>query len=481
MGAAHVAVLSGDCDWPRNTEPANACIRTTVFIRSSFARRRIKVNITVAAMMFPMLFLLIFMGIPVAFSLMIPAIIGGWYAFGPMAVNQLFGGLYTSATNHILSAIPMFVLMGALLERSGISATLFRTMQLWLGRLPGGLAIATIAMAATFAAAAGVVGAVEIMVGLMAIPAMKRFHYNNSLIAGTICAGGSLGTMIPPSVVAVVYASLAQISVGELFAAMLFPVLIMVAMVLGYILLVTTIWPDMGPKAVDVDMRLPISEKLIITVKGLVPTIFLIVAVLGSLMSGIASPTEAAAVGAAGALILCIVYRRFSLGVLLESFKITTRITAMIMLIVAGGIMFTGAFAANGGSRLIQMVTSDMGLGTVGTIIFFLSVVFILGFVLDWTANVLICVPQFLPFLTSAGIDTLWFGTMMIIVIQTGYLTPPLASSLFYLMSIAPPDMRYGQICRGVVPFIIAQVITLLIVALIPVTATWLPSKIVGF
>ena len=438
-------------------------------------------NTTVAALMFPMMFILIFLGVPVAFSLLIPALIGGWFAFGPMAIEQLFGGLYTSATNHILSAIPMFVLMGALLERSGIAASLFRTMQLWLGRLPGGLAIATIAMAATFAAAAGVVGAVEIMVGLMAIPAMKRFKYNNSLIAGTICAGGSLGTMLPPSVVAVVYASLAQISVGELFAAMLFPGIVMVGLFIGYILLVSIIWPEMGPRADDDDMRLPVAEKLKITVKGLLPTMLLIIAVLGSLMSGIASPTEAAAVGAAGAFILCIVYRQLNLTTLKESLAITTRITAMIMMIVAGGIMFTGAFAANGGSRLIQMLVSDMGLGVVGTMVFFLAIVFILGFVLDWTANVLICVPLFLPFLVSAGIDPVWFGTMMIIVIQTSYLTPPLASSIFYLLSIAPPDMKYGQICKGVVPFILAQLLTLLFVALFPALATWLPSRIVGF
>lgn len=438
-------------------------------------------NITVAALMFPGLFLLIFLGIPVAFALIIPALIAGWFAFGPLVFEQMYGGLYTAATNHILSAIPMFVLMGALLERSGIAARLFRTMQLWLGGLPGGLAIATIAMAATFAAAAGVVGAVEIMVGLMAIPAMKRFNYNNSLIAGTICAGGSLGTMIPPSVVAVVYASLAQISVGELFAAMLFPGLIMVGLFITYIVVVSLIWPEMGPRAQGEDMRLPVAEKLKITARGLLPTMLLIFAVLGSLMTGIASPTEAAAVGAAGAFVLCVFYRQLSVTMIRESLGLTTRITAMIMMIVAGGIAFTGAFAANGGSRLIQMLTTDMGLGIVGTMVFFLVIVFLLGFVLDWTANVLICVPLFMPFLVSAGIDPIWFGTLVIIVIQTSYLTPPMASSIFYLLSIAPPDMKYGDVCKGVVPFILAQLLTLLLVALFPTLATWLPQQIVGF
>lgn len=438
-------------------------------------------NSTIAALMFPGMFLLIFLGVPVSLSLIVPALIAGWFAFGDQVFNQLYGSLYSATTNYILSAIPMFVLMGAILERSGIAARLFRTMQLWLGRLPGGLAVATIAMGATFAAAAGVVGAVEIMVGLMAIPAMQRFRYDNSLIAGTICAGGSLGTMIPPSVVAVVYASLAQISVGELFAAMLFPGLVMVGLFILYILIVCSLDATKGPRADDPDMHLPVAEKLKITLGGLVPTMLLIVAVLGSLMAGIASPTEAAAVGAVGALVLCISYGKFSMSVMRESLAITVRISSMILLIVAGGIMFTGIFAANGGSRLIQGLISDMGLGVSGTLVLFLCIVFLLGFVLDWTANVLICVPLFLPVLTASGVDPIWFGTLVIIVIQTSYLSPPMASSIFYLLSIAPPDMRYGQVCRGVVPFILIQLITLALVVMVPSLATWLPKQIVGF
>lgn len=438
-------------------------------------------NPTIAALMFPAMFLLIFLGIPVSFSLIIPAIVAGWFAFGPHVFDQLYGGLYSATTNYILSAIPMFVLMGAILERSGIAARLFRTMQLWLGRLPGGLAVATIAMGATFAAAAGVVGAVEVMVGLMAIPPMQRFRYKNSLIAGTICAGGSLGTMIPPSVVAVVYASLAQISVGELFAAMLFPGLIMVSLFIIYIIGLCIWKPEYGSAADDPDMYLLIKEKLKITASGLLPTMLLIFAVLGSLMAGIAGPTEAAAIGAVGALVLCVCYGQFSLDMMRQALRITVRISSMILLIVAGGIMFTGIFAAHGGGQLINAMTSDMGLGLTGTLVLFLVIVFLLGFVLDWTANVLICVPLFLPILTAAGVDPIWFGVLVIIVIQTSYLTPPMASSIFYLLSIAPPDMKYVQICKGVVPFILMQFVTLFIVVMFPTLATWLPQRIVGF
>ncbi|KAA2315492.1 TRAP transporter large permease subunit [Pseudooceanicola sediminis] len=436
---------------------------------------------SVAAFMFPLLFVLVLTGIPIAFSLIVVSAGAGLLAFGPNAFGQLYGSFYSAATNFILSAIPMFVLMGAILERSGIAERLFRVMQIWLGRLPGGLAVATIAMGAVFAAAAGVVGAVEVMIGMMAIPAMQRYRYKNSLIAGTICAGGSLGTMIPPSVIAVMYAALAQISVGELLAGMMLPGLLMIVLFIAYLIIQGMIDPPEAVDFVDDVTTMSLRDKLWLTFTSMLPICALIFAVLGSLLAGIASPTEAAAVGAVGALLLCILYGRFSLPMLSESLKITVRISAMILLIVAAGTMFMGTFAANGGSRLIRDAVQAAGFGDAGMIVFFLLIVLLLGFVLDWTANVLICVPLFAPFIRQAGIDPVWFGTMAIIVIQTSYLTPPMASSIFYLKSIAPPDMTYGQMCRGVVPFILLQLATLAIVALFPALATWLPDQIVGF
>lgn len=435
---------------------------------------------TTAALMFPALFALILMGLPVAFALVIVSVGAGLMAFGLVGFNQLYGSFYSASTNFILSAIPMFILMGALLERSGIAERLFRVMNMWLGRLPGGLALATIAMGAVFAAAAGVVGAVEVMIGMMAIPAMQRARYDNKLIAGTICAGGSLGTMIPPSVIAVMYASLAQMSVGKLLAGMMIPGLIMVLLFLGYIAVQGALFPPTPQEGDPEEEQFTLSEKLWATVTTMVPVFLLIFAVLGSILGGIASPTEAAAVGAAGALVLCIANRRFDTVVLRDSLAITVRISAMILLIVAAGTMFMGVFAANGGARLIRDFIEGAGLGTTGMIVFFLLVVFILGFVLDWTANVLICVPLFMPFIRSSGIDPIWFATLVLIVIQTGYLTPPMASSIFYLKSIAPPDMTYGQMCRGVLPFIGLQILTLILIVIFPELATWLPDKLVG-
>ena len=435
----------------------------------------------IAALMFPALFALILLGLPIAFSLAIVAVGAAITAFGPVAFNQLYGSFYTASTNFILSAIPMFILMGALLERSGIAERLYRVMNMWLGRLPGGLAIATIAMGAVFAAAAGVVGAVEVMIGMMAIPAMQKARYDNVLIAGTICAGGSLGTMIPPSVIAVMYASLAQMSVGKLLAGMMLPGLLMVVLFLAYIFVHGLLRPvPLAPETRDECDR-PLGEKLWITAQVMVPVFGLIFAVLGSILAGIASPTEAAAVGAAGALLLTMANGRFSLPMLGASLRVTVRISAMILLIVAAGTMFMSSFAANGGARMIRDFIESAGLGTAQMLMFFLLVVFVLGFVLDWTANVLICVPLFTPFIREAGVDPIWFATMVLVVIQTGYLTPPMASSIFYLKSIAPPDMTYGQMCRGVLPFIAMQVFTLILIALFPALATWLPERIVGF
>jgi len=435
----------------------------------------------VAGLMFPLLFVLIFAGLPVAFALTLTAALAGWWAFGPHLFDQLYGGIYSAATNFILSAIPMFVLMGALLERSGIAARLFYAMQLWLGRLPGGLAVATLAMAAVFAASAGVVGAVEIMVGLMAIPAMQKYRYHNALVAGTVCAGGSLGTMIPPSVIAVMYASLAQISIGEVLAATVLPGVLMIGLFLAYVMLRCWLRPQDGPPMREEAGQLSLGDKLRVTLTALLPALLLIVAVLGSLLRGIASPTEAAALGALGALLLCVTYGQFHLRMLREALGLTVRISAMILLIVAAGTMFMGVFAANGGARLIARTIADWQLGLPATLALLLTIVFLLGFVLDWTANVLICVPLFTPMVRTLGVEPVWFATLVIIVIQTSYLTPPMASSIFYLKSIAPPDMSYGQMCRGVLPFIAMQLLTLVLVVSFPALATWLPARIVGF
>lgn len=435
---------------------------------------------TMAALMFPALFVLIFLGIPVAFSLIVVSVVFGWFTFDAVVFQQLYGSIYSASTNYVLSSIPLFVLMGAILEKSGIAKNLFDAIQLWIGRLPGGLALTTIAMAAIFAAASGVVGAVEIMIGLMAIPAMRAYRYNNALISGTICAGGSLGTIIPPTVIVVVYAALAQLSIGALFAAIIMPGMLMIMLFSLYVVVRCLVFPEDGPAIKD-SGDMPFGEKLGITLKALIPPVLLMFSVLGSLLGGIASPTEAAAVGVAGATILAIMNGGITLPSLMGALALTVRITAMILLIVAGGTMFTGIFAVNGGAGMVANLASSLGGSEVGVILFFLTVTFLLGFVLEWTSIVLICVPIFTPIIRQMGIDPIWFAALVLVTIQTSYLTPPMASSIFYLKSIAPEDITYGQMCRGVLPFIVMQLMTLLAVALFPAMATWLPSKVVGF
>lgn len=431
-------------------------------------------------LMFAALFVLVFAGVPVAFSLMIIAVGFGFTVFGDLIFLQLYGALLHTASNFVLAAIPLFIFMGAVLERSGIAKRLFYALQLWLGGFPGGLALSTIAMCAIFAAASGVVGAVEIVVGLMAIPAMMKARYKNDLIAGTICAGGSLGTIIPPSVIVVVYASIAQLSIGQLFAASILPGLLMVTFFIAYVLIRSIRKPADAPPLPREERDIPMSQKLWVTMTALLPPLALIGMVLGSLLAGAASATEAAAVGAAGTLVLTLMFRELNWKMLMESLGVTLRITSMIMLIVAGGTMFTSIFAVTGGGNLVRDTVATIGYGNAGIIAFFLVVVFFAGFVLDWVSIVLIFIPIFAPIVKSAGIDPIWFAMMVLVVIQTSYLTPPMAPSIFYLRSIAPSSMTYGQMYRGVLPFVAAQMLVLLVIILFPAIATWLPTILVG-
>lgn len=432
--------------------------------------------------MFVMLFALVFLGVPVAFSLLATAFAFGIGVFGDRVIGvQLFGMVQQTAQQYLLSAIPPFIIMGCILERSGIAERLFEVLRLWMGRLPGGLALATITMGAIFAASTGIVGAVEVVIGIMTIPVMMRYGYRNDLVAGTICAGGSLGTMIPPSLVAVIYASIANMSVGQLYAGMLFPGLLMVGTFLAYIVLRCLLNPQDGPPVRREEIAMPLGAKLWLTLTGFVPAVVLIAAVLGSTMFGIASPTEAASVGALCALLLTALYGRLTWPVFADAVKRTLLINCMIMLIVVGGTMFASVFRVQGGEKLVQAIVADLNVGTYGVLLICLAIVFVAGFILDWVSVVLICLPIFMPIIAALKVDPVWFAVMMIVTIQTSYLTPPMAPSIFYLKSIAPPEIGYRDMVRGVLPYVIVQGLTLLAVMLMPSLATYLPSQLRGF
>ena len=434
-----------------------------------------------ALAMFPALFVLIFLGFPVAFSLLGVAFVFGMITFGDAVFFQFTQKIEDVASNFVLAAVPLFVFMGAMLERSGIAEQLFSAVHIWTRRLPGGLAVGTVIMCVIFAASTGVIGATETVVGLLAIPAMLKYSYSHSLIAGTICAGGSLGTIIPPSVVVVVLGPIANVSIGDLMVGMVFPGLILSGLYIVYIVGLCLIRPEAGPRVRNADDDLPLRAKLGTTMKALIPPLFMIFAVLGSIMLGWAAPTEAAAIGAAGAFVLTVLYGRFTLRTFWDALIKTIVVTSMIMFILLAGSLFTGVFAGAGGMGVMRALINGVEIGPWGLVAVFLALVFIAGFFLEWISILLIFVPLFMPFVLQSGFDPVWFCMLLLVMIQTSYLTPPMAPAIFYLRGVAPDSITLRQMYKGVVPFIAIQVITLGIVAAFPQIALWLPQQILGF
>jgi len=433
------------------------------------------------ASMFPLLFLGVFLGVPVAFCLLGIAFFYGLEVFGSAIGYQLIGTVYTVATSYEYAAIPLFVFMGVLLENSGIALKLFEAINLWTGRIPGGLAIGAILMATLFAAASGIIGAVEVIVGYFAIPAMMKYRYNRGIIAGSICSGGALGTIIPPSIIAVVYGPMARVSIGGLFMGIVIPGLILSFSYIIYIFLRSIIRPQDAPKVSQEEFsRFSFQQKIRITLRSLVPPFFLITAVLGSIVLGIAAPTEAAAIGALGATFLCVLNRKLTPPIIRKSVVETVKVTAMIMFIIVGGNSFAGVFMAKGGGGLIEQFVQGLHLTPMGMMMLFLFICFLAGFVLDCYSVILIFVPIFAPLVERAGIDPIWFAVLFLMIIQTSYLTPPMAPSIFYLRGIAPPEITIVDMFKGIIPHVICQWVVIGLILLFPSIATWLPKITLG-
>ncbi|EAU48025.1 TRAP transporter large permease [Salipiger bermudensis] len=430
-------------------------------------------------LMFPALIVLIALGIPIAFSMVLVASVFGFIRFEEIVFRQFAQRVDEVASNYVLGAIPLFIFMGAILERAGIAERLFDAIYMWTRRLPGGLAIAALVMCTIFAAASGVVGATETLVGMLAIPAMLKRKYDNSLIAGTICAGGSLGTVIPPSIPVIVLAPIMTLPVGDLMAGILVPGLMMAAMFSLYIIVSATLKPSLAPRDTDPD-PFTMGEKIRFTLKALVPPVVLIALVLGTLFSGLATPTEAAACGSAGVLFLALCYGKLSFKMVLDASLQTVSLTAMILAIVLAGVMFSGVLFASGGMMAIRGFLDSFGFGTAGVIALILIITFILGFAVELTSIVLIMTSISVPILKLYDVDLLWFSIVFLITLQTSYLTPPMAPSIFYLRAIAPPTMTLKQMYWGVIPFIICQLIVLALVITFPELATWMPKLIYG-
>jgi tripartite ATP-independent transporter DctM subunit len=429
--------------------------------------------------MFPALIAVILTGFPVALTMMALAVVFGLHSFGLVGLQyQFIQKIEEVATAQVLAAVPLFIFMGAMFEASGIASRLFDAIHMWTRRVPGGLAVGTVIMCVIFAATSGIVGATETVVGLLAIPAMLKYGYSKSLISGTICAGGSLGTIIPPSVLAVVIGPVANASVGDILLGMFIPGLLLAGAYIVYIMTLCAIRPDYGPRLPPAPDEPSLGAKLVLSAKVLVPPIVVIVAVLGSMMAGIATPTEASATGALGTVLLAIAYRRLTWPVLVGSTMRTVRVTAMILTIVACGQMFAAVFVGSGGLLLLQEFLQEFSVGKWGLLALVLFIVFLAGFMLEPLVVILMVVPITVPLIEAAGFDKVWFCVLFLVMLQTGYLTPPMAPSIFYLRGIAPPEITLRHMYLGLWPFVGLQGLVVGLLVYFPKLVTWLPNAV---
>lgn len=453
---------------------------------------------TMVLWMFLAVFMVLLSGFPVAFALSGTAL--GFALLGVqlelfdnaflMALpNRLFGIM----NNQTLIAVPLFVFMGVMLERAKIAEDLLENMADLFGSLPGGLGVSVTLVGMLMAASTGIVGATVVTMGLLSLPTMLRHNYDPAIACGTICASGTLGQIIPPSIVLVLLGDVISsayqqaqlemgifapetISVGDLFAGALIPGLGLVLLYLAYILLVARLWPDKMPVPNQTERLIKPNRADLL--KSLMPPLLLIVTVLGSIIGGLATPTEAAAVGATGAIILALVQGQLPLQRLREVVENTTQVTSMVFMILIGAALFSLVFRGFGGDELVIEFLSDLPGGTFGAVFLVMLVMFALGFVLDFIEITFVIVPIIGPILLTMGVDPVWLGIMIALNLQSSFLTPPFGFALFYLRGVAPPEITSGQIYQGVAPFIVIQLFMLAIVAYWPALATWLPSVI---
>ena len=448
-----------------------------------------------ALAMFLALALLLFSGYPVAFVL--PGVALGFGCLGMLfghfsaiefynIVLRAWGG---AASNLLLVAVPMFIYMGIMLERSGVAEDLLSTMQILLGRVRGGLAMAVTVMGTILAASTGIIGASVVMMGILALSPMLKRGYQIELSVGTIAASATLGILIPPSIMLVIMGDLLSISVGDLFLGAVFPGLVLSGLYILYIGILAYVRPNLAPLMPSEELEIPWATLAGRVVRTLLPPLFLIAIVLGSIFLGWATPTEAAGVGASGSVLLAWFNRRLNRETVKDVTHRTAKITAMVFMIVVGATGFSYVFRSLGGEDVIETALLSLPFGSWGILFVLMSVVFLLGFFFDWIEITLIVLPVFGPILgqldfgpmfDTVGDQTLWFAMLVAINLQTSFLTPPFGFALFYLKGVAPPNVQLGHLYRGIIPFVILQLIGLAIVILFPELVTWLPKMALG-
>ena len=436
-----------------------------------------------AAWMFLALTILLMAGFPVTFTLLGVSLTFGMIGFGWDFFNLLPLRIWGRMGNVTLAAVPLFVFMGVMLERSGLAEELLDTMGLLFGRLKGGLAISVVVVGALLGASTGIVGATVVTMGLLAVPTMLRRGYQKELATGTVSASGTLGQIIPPSIVLVLIGDIVGVSVGDLFMGAVLPGLLLVSLFIVYILIAAYLRPGVAPAISKEELAAISPRQLAARVgKALFPPLFLMMSVLGSIFAGIASPTEAAAVGAVGATILTIANRKFNMTILHDVMHTTVRLTCMVFIILCGAAAFGLVFRGLGGDGIVRdflgSIADQYSHGAVLAIVMLL--IFFIGFFLDFIEITFIHVPVLAPIMIDFGYDPVWFCILLAVNLQTSFLTPPFGFSLFYLKAVTPPEVSTGHIYRGIIPFVFFQLIGLAIVVFFPQLATWLPDLVFG-
>ncbi len=430
-------------------------------------------------LLFAAVFGLLLLGYPVAFTLGGVSLIFGYFTFGLNFFQLLPLRVWGTMTNYVLIAVPLFVYMGLMLEKSGLAEELLETMALLFGRLRGGLAVSVIMVGAVLAASTGIVGATVVTMGLLSLPTMLKRGYTPELATGTICAAGTLGQIIPPSIVLVLLGSIMNISIGDMFVGAIIPGVLLVVLYMLWIGIIAWLSPDSAP-AMPAEELAAFTGMVMVkkVVRAVLLPAFLILAVLGSIFAGVASPTEAAAVGALGATLLTVWQKKLNLRTLKDVMRGTNILTCMVFVLLVGATAFGLVFRGMGGDRTITHMILESQMGPHMFLFLVMLVVFIAGFFIDFIEITFIIVPVVTPIFQHLGIDLLWVGILIAMNLQTSFLTPPFGFSLFYLKGVAPPEVTTGHIYRGIIPYITIQLVALLVVVFWPESVTWLPKAL---
>ncbi|WP_420347951.1 TRAP transporter large permease [Pelagibius sp.] len=445
----------------------------------------------IAVMMLGIFILVILLGFPIAFTLMAMAVGFGYYAYyDPERMRTIFDNrvfdlfvnqTYSVMANDVLTAVPLFLFMGYIVERANIVDRLFHTLYIASRRIPGSMAVAALATCAMFATATGIIGAVVTLMGMLAFPAMLKARYDTSFASGVICAGGCLGILIPPSIMLIVYAATSNVSIVKLYAGAIIPGFMLAGLYMMYVIGRAVVNPSLAPKPREDEVEdVSVGQVALMLLTSFFPLAFLILSVLGAILFGLATPSEAASIGALGGLVLAAAYRSLTWQRLRESVYLTVRTSAMVCWLFVGSWTFSSVFSYLGGEQLISDFVLGLNLSPLAFLLMAQFIIFLLGWPLEWSEIIIIFVPIFLPLLPFFGIDPLFFGILVALNLQTSFLTPPMAMAAYYLKGVSPPHVQLMQIFKGVMPFLVMILIAMIIMYNFPGVALFLPEYFYG-